>query len=233
MSNADELLKLKKLFEDGVISEEEFNKEKDKILSSNKKIKRMPINSDLVKLDSKKLKYTFIVMFLVISSWYFYSNSSTTTTNSSEIINMLAPDFIDDDKIAYLFSYNSYDDEPHYQSSDGMYNANHFKYTEKVEFMVAYFTYEDDIGGQFYLCKSKSECDEIYEHYDSYRGLVGPYLFRSKDGKLVAQISKKTPKDTARKFEEIFTNLRNINARSTDCTGKWCFINERNDLGGD
>ena len=49
----------------------------------------------------------------------------------------------------------------------------------------------------------------IWNHYDT-SPLRGPYVFRSKDGKLVAQLNSTLSIDTGAKFRDVFENLDNI-----------------------
>ncbi|WP_304351072.1 hypothetical protein [Comamonas testosteroni] len=44
-------------------------------------------------------------------------------------------------------------------------------------------------GGQVFVCDKKEYCDAIFTYFDALKALAGPYLFRSKDGLVVAQLN--------------------------------------------
>lgn len=44
-------------------------------------------------------------------------------------------------------------------------------------------------GGQVFICEKKEHCDAIYSYLDALKGLAGPYLYRSQDGRVVAQLN--------------------------------------------
>lgn len=63
-------------------------------------------------------------------------------------------------------------------------------------------------GGQLFICSRKKYCDSIFSYFDLLNGLAGPYLYRSKDGRIVAQLnsglSPKSAEFFADKLYEIF-----------------------------
>lgn len=44
-------------------------------------------------------------------------------------------------------------------------------------------------GGQLFVCDKREYCDAIFSYYDALKGLAGPYLYRSGDGLIVAQLN--------------------------------------------
>lgn len=44
-------------------------------------------------------------------------------------------------------------------------------------------------GGQFFICDKPEYCDALFSYFDALKGLAGPYLYRSKDGLVVAQLN--------------------------------------------
>jgi len=86
MSNADEIKKLKELLDSGVISEDEFNNEKNKLLDISSSISN-PISSSNKK--SKKKWFIGIGIFLILyaigsaSDNNDYNSSSSSSSNSS------------------------------------------------------------------------------------------------------------------------------------------------------
>ncbi len=217
MSTADEIKKLKELLDSEVITKEEFEMQKAKLLNDkNNKIPKFTINKAIFNLDNKNFKLIIICLFVILCFFAFDSVSNTTT--SSDIINS-----IQDQELAGGFSFNTFSSEPAYKNSDGLYGSRYF-YTEKIEFDI--YDHPRGKGGQVFFCKSRNECNLIFEYFDNYRGLVGPFVFQSSDGKMVMQLNSETPIDIAKKFEEIVDDSRNIKARSHDCTGRYCFLGE-------
>ena len=72
MSNADELNKWKKLFDEGAISEEEFNKQKEIVLSGQSS---KPINNNIL---------YFVIGSIVLLSLFVFSQNSDTQTDTIE-----------------------------------------------------------------------------------------------------------------------------------------------------
>ena len=217
MSTADEIKKLKELLDSEVITKEEFEMQKSKLLNDkNNKIPKFTINKGTFNLNHKNSKLLIICLFLIIC--FFAFDSLFNTTTSSDVINS-----IKEQELAGQFSFNTFNDEPAYKNSDGLYGSRYF-YTEKIEFTI--WDHPDMKGGQVFFCKSRNECNLIVEHFDKYRGIVGPFVFQSSDGKMVMQLNDETPNDIAKKFEEIVDDSRNIKARSHECTGRYCFLDE-------
>ncbi|HWX02493.1 hypothetical protein [Collimonas sp.] len=63
-------------------------------------------------------------------------------------------------------------------------------------------------GGQIFICSTKRNCDAIYAYYDALISLAGPYLYRSRDGKVVAQLNSGLRPDTAKAFESALKKLK-------------------------
>ena len=64
------------------------------------------------------------------------------------------------------------------------------------------------VSGQIFLCSSKKFCDSIYRYFTSLISLAGPYLFRSKDGKIVAQLNSSLPPNAALFFESALLRVK-------------------------
>lgn len=62
-------------------------------------------------------------------------------------------------------------------------------------------------GGQAFICEKKTYCDPLYEYFDAFKGLAGPYYFRSKNGLVVIQLNKGLSVQTAEKMEAAIQNL--------------------------
>lgn len=60
-------------------------------------------------------------------------------------------------------------------------------------------------GGQIFFTSRSSYGESIAAHYLSYPALVGPYVYRSKDGKIVAQLNSGLTPAQAEKFEAVIT----------------------------
>lgn len=81
MSNADELLKLKELLDNNIITEEEFAKKKVELLSQNKNDNKVK-NSSILKKDKKKEKNevkisTLILAIIIIGIIIIFTNNTT------------------------------------------------------------------------------------------------------------------------------------------------------------
>lgn len=63
-------------------------------------------------------------------------------------------------------------------------------------------------GGQIFICSSKKFCDSIHGYFTLLTSLAGPYLFRSKDGKIVAQLNSSLPPDAALLFESALLRIK-------------------------
>lgn len=62
-------------------------------------------------------------------------------------------------------------------------------------------------GGSVYVCKTKQNCDALYAYFDMFRGLVGPYLFQSKDGTVVVQLNSGLSAETGAKVAAAIAEL--------------------------
>lgn len=63
-------------------------------------------------------------------------------------------------------------------------------------------------GGQIFICSSKKFCDSIHGYFTLLTSLAVPYLFRSKDGKIVAQLNSSLPPDAALFFESALLRIK-------------------------
>ena len=212
MSAADEIKKLKELLDANALTIDEYEEQKKVILNSQQKKVNFNIKNFDLNKKNKRIIY-FIIGLLVL---FPFRNNLFPSVNSSDLINLL-----EEDNLADRYSFNTFEYEPQYQGSDQLYGGL-YKFTEKIEFDIN----GHNKGGQAFLCKTKSECDAIYEYMDDKRLLVGQLLFQSPDGKLVMQLSSSTPLSIAKKFEKVVDKIRNTKARSHNCTGKRCFLSE-------
>lgn len=62
-------------------------------------------------------------------------------------------------------------------------------------------------GGQVFICAEKSHCDAIYAYFDALKALAGPYLYRSKDGLVVAQLNSGLTPDAAVKIGNVIDGI--------------------------
>ncbi|MDC3404217.1 SHOCT domain-containing protein [Acidimicrobiia bacterium] len=218
MSNADEIKKLKDLLDDGAITLDEFEQQKKIILDSQK---QNEIDSPFSKLNFKKINFNsknkkilYIVIALLILFPFRYN--LFTSTNSSDFINLLQ-----ENNLAHSFSFNTFDNEKQDRNSQGLW-GNRYRYTEKVEFEIS----GHDKGGQIFLCSSRSECNDLHNYFTDLGFLNQPFVYKSSDGKMVAQLNSETPSKIIEKFEEVVTGIRNVEARSHTCYGSRCFSDE-------
>jgi hypothetical protein len=63
-------------------------------------------------------------------------------------------------------------------------------------------------GGQVFVCRTKPNCDALYAHFDMFRGLVGPYLYQSPNGLVVAQLNSGLPADSAATAEAVIASIK-------------------------
>jgi hypothetical protein len=218
MSGADEIKKLKELLDDGAITHDEFEQHKKVILDSQK---RNETDSPFSKLNFKKINFNrknkkifYIVIALMIL--FPFRNNLFPSTNSSDLINLLQKN-----NLAYSFSFNTFKNEKQDRNSKGLW-GNRYRYTEKVEFEIR----GHNKGGQIFLCSSRSECNDLYNYFTNLGLLSQPFVFKSSDGKMVAQLNDQTPSKIVEKFEEVVTDIRNVDARSHTCYGSRCFNDE-------
>lgn len=71
-------------------------------------------------------------------------------------------------------------------------------YTERLTFSIPEVAPD---GGQVFVCDTKQNCDAIYAYYEALAGLAGPYLYRSGDGRVVAQLNSGLTPETAARFQ--------------------------------
>ena len=218
MSSADEIKKLKNLLDDGAITLDEFEQQKKLILDSQKQNEK---NSGFSNLNFKKFdfnnknkKILYIVIALLI--FFPFRYNLFPSTNSSDLINLLQKN-----NLAYSFSFNTFSNEKSDRNSQGLW-GNRYRYTEKVEFEIR----GHNKGGQIFLCSSRSECNDLYNYFTNLGFLSQPFVFKSSDGKMVAQLNDETPSRIVEKFEEVVTGIRNVEARSHTCYGSRCFSDE-------
>lgn len=62
-------------------------------------------------------------------------------------------------------------------------------------------------GGQFFICDTRKYCDAIFSYYDALKGLAGPYLYRSKDGLVVAQLNSGLEPKVAEQIKSVIRSL--------------------------
>ncbi|BBP77695.1 hypothetical protein CCU68_02590 [Pseudomonas gingeri NCPPB 3146 = LMG 5327] len=43
-------------------------------------------------------------------------------------------------------------------------------------------------GGQFFVCETREYCDYLQEHFQTLKALAGPHVYRSKSGRVLAQL---------------------------------------------
>lgn len=77
-------------------------------------------------------------------------------------------------------------------------------FKENIQFSLAEVTPK---GGQLFVCDTKNNCDAIFAYFDLLKGLAGPYLYQSKDGKVVVQLNSGLKPETASKFEKALSSL--------------------------
>ncbi|MCM2131444.1 hypothetical protein [Larsenimonas rhizosphaerae] len=58
-------------------------------------------------------------------------------------------------------------------------------------------------GGQVFVCDSKKYCDALMTYFEQFPALVGPYLYQSKSGKVVAQLNSGLSPHNAEVIESI------------------------------
>lgn len=56
-------------------------------------------------------------------------------------------------------------------------------------------------GGQVFVCEKSEHCDALFNYFTAFKGIAGPYTYRSKSGLLVAQLNSKLRPETAEKLK--------------------------------
>jgi hypothetical protein len=77
-------------------------------------------------------------------------------------------------------------------------------YTERLAFSIPEVAPK---GGQVFTCETKKNCDALYAYFDILKGLAGPYLYQSLNGKVVVQLNSGLSPETASKFEDVVNSL--------------------------
>ena len=77
-------------------------------------------------------------------------------------------------------------------------------YKEHISFTISEIAPK---GGQAFICEKKAYCDPLFEYFDAFKALGGPYYFRSKNGLVVIQLNKGLSVQTAEKMEAAIQNL--------------------------
>jgi len=62
-------------------------------------------------------------------------------------------------------------------------------------------------GGQVFICSKKEYGDSLVAYFRQYQALAGPYIYQSKDGRVVAQLNKGLGFADAEKFESAIKPL--------------------------
>ncbi len=63
-------------------------------------------------------------------------------------------------------------------------------------------------GGQIFICDKKEYCDALFTYFDALKALAGPYLFRSKDGLVVAQLNSGLQPSDAEPVRKVIEGLK-------------------------
>lgn len=77
-------------------------------------------------------------------------------------------------------------------------------YDERVAFVLESVAPN---GGQVFVCTRRTYCDAIYDYFEMLRALAGPYLYRSADGLVVAQINSGLSPSEAERIESVIDGL--------------------------
>jgi hypothetical protein len=62
-------------------------------------------------------------------------------------------------------------------------------------------------GGQILVCEKREYCDAIYSYFDAFKALAGPYLYRSKNGLVVAQVNSGLEPAAAQRVQRVIEAL--------------------------
>ena len=54
--------------------------------------------------------------------------------------------------------------------------------------------------GQVFTCENKKNCDALVKYFEALAGLAGPWLYQSKGGRVVVQLSSQTPAEVAARY---------------------------------
>ena len=63
-------------------------------------------------------------------------------------------------------------------------------------------------GGQVFVCDKKEYCDALFTYFDALKAMAGPYLFRSKDGLVVAQLNSGLAPQDAEPVRAVIEGLK-------------------------
>ena len=133
-----------------------------------------------------------------------FLNFCTTTTPPSTS-DLIIQKIKDAGLVIYDIEYNSWYGEKD-KKVGNLYDSGWYYYSERVHFTIGEVAPR---GGQFIICKTVRECNDVWNHYDTFRGLAGPYVYRSKDKKLIAQLNSGLSVESGKLFGNIFDNLDN------------------------
>ncbi len=61
----------------------------------------------------------------------------------------------------------------------------------------------DGGGGQVFTCRTAANCSAIRAYFELFPGLVGPYVYQSRDGRAVVQLNSALTPDEGAYFEQL------------------------------
>lgn len=79
-------------------------------------------------------------------------------------------------------------------------------YSERVTFSLPSVAPR---GGQVLVCSKREHCDALFAYFDALKALAGPYLYRSNDGLVVAQLNSSLDPQAAEKIGEAIRAMGN------------------------
>ncbi|WP_025132163.1 hypothetical protein [Pseudomonas sp. PH1b] len=62
-------------------------------------------------------------------------------------------------------------------------------------------------GGQIFICEKPEYCDALFSYFDGFKGLAGPYLYRSASGLVVAQLNSGLESKAAEQVQAVIEAL--------------------------
>lgn len=77
-------------------------------------------------------------------------------------------------------------------------------YKENLSFTIAEVAPH---GGQIFVCTKREYCNALMAYFGAFKALVGPYLYQSPNGLVVAQLNSGLSVETAEKFEAVIKGL--------------------------
>jgi len=63
-------------------------------------------------------------------------------------------------------------------------------------------------GGQMFICNKVEYCDSIYNYFDALRVFAGPYIYKSSNGLVVAQLNSGLSTQEAEQIESVLAELK-------------------------